>query len=135
MCLKNLPLHWSSDSNDYFLIWPKSNYLSNKQLKLFNNSNSLKMLRNNKEDIFKLIEGVLRYDTRGASWSPGCIFMYPQFDFGLSTLEVSRFKKIWSFGLPSGQLVAMVTNFFNYLFELLNCFWRCLGHVVSMRKI
>ena len=33
--------------------------------------------------------------------------MYPQFDFRLSTLEVWRLKKVWSRGLPRGQLVAM----------------------------
>ena len=51
---KNLPFYQSSDSSDYFSTGPKSDFPSNDKLKLVNNCNSLEIISNNEEDIFKI---------------------------------------------------------------------------------
>ena len=51
---KNLLLYQSSDSSDYYSTGPKSDFPSNDQLKFFNNCNSLEIISNNEEDIFKI---------------------------------------------------------------------------------
>ena len=51
--LKNLPLYQSSDSSNYYSTGPKSNFPSNDRLK-FSNYNSLEIISNNEEDIFKI---------------------------------------------------------------------------------
>ena len=51
---KNLLFYQSSDSNDYYSTGPKSDFPSNDQLKFFNNCNSLEIISNNEEDIFKI---------------------------------------------------------------------------------
>ena len=51
---KNLPFYQSSDSSDYYSTGPKSNFPSNDQLTFFKNCNSLKIINNNEEDIFKI---------------------------------------------------------------------------------
>ena len=56
---KNLPLYQRSDSSDQYSTETKSSFPSNDQLKLFNNCNSLKIIRNNEEDI-KLFQSTLR---------------------------------------------------------------------------
>ena len=52
---KNLLFYQSSDANDYYSTGPKSDFPSNDQLKFFNNCNSLEIISNNEEDIFKNI--------------------------------------------------------------------------------
>ena len=52
---KNLPFYQSPDSSDYYSTGPKSDFPSNDQLKFFNNCNSLEIISNNEEDIFKNI--------------------------------------------------------------------------------
>ena len=51
---KNCLFYQSSGSSDYYSTGPKSDFPSNDQLKLFNNCNSLEIISNNKEDIFKI---------------------------------------------------------------------------------
>ena len=51
---KNLPFYQSSHSSDYYSTDSKSNFPSNDQLKFFNNCNSLEIISNNEEDIFKI---------------------------------------------------------------------------------
>ena len=51
---KNPPFYQSSDSSDYYSTGPKSDFPSNDQLKFFNNCNSLEIISNNEEDIFKI---------------------------------------------------------------------------------
>ena len=51
---KNRPFYQSSDSSDYYSTGPKSDFPSNDQLKFFNNCNSLEIISNNEEDIFKI---------------------------------------------------------------------------------
>ena len=50
---KNLSFCQSSDSSDYYSAGPKSDFPSNDQLKFFHNCNSLEIISNNEEDIFK----------------------------------------------------------------------------------
>ena len=51
---KNPPFYQSSDSSDYYSTGPKSDFPSNDQLKFFNNCNSLEIISDNEEDIFKI---------------------------------------------------------------------------------
>ena len=51
---KNLPFYQSWDSSDYFSTGPKSDFPSNDKLKFVNNCNSLEIISNNEEDIFKI---------------------------------------------------------------------------------
>ena len=51
---KNLPFYQISDSSDYFSTGPKSDFPSNDKLKFVNNCNSLEIISNNEEDIFKI---------------------------------------------------------------------------------
>ena len=51
---KNLLFYQSSDSSDYYSTGLKSDFSSNDQLNFFNNCNSLEIISNNEEDIFKI---------------------------------------------------------------------------------
>ena len=51
---KNLPFYQSSNSSDYYSTGPKSKFPNNDQLKFFNNCNSLEIINNNEEGIFKI---------------------------------------------------------------------------------
>ena len=51
---KNFPSYQSLDYSDYYSTGPESNFRSNDQLKFFNNCNSVEIISNNEEDIFKI---------------------------------------------------------------------------------
>ena len=101
---KNLPFYQSSDSSDYFSTGPKSDFPSNDQLKFVNNCNSLEIIRNNEEDIFKTkskyftINEFLNFDLNDNTLKPildallkqGVLRLFQQDLFRLGTTLFSR---------------------------------------------